>query len=97
MAEAPKPRATPIDPKNFLPPGLDKLGKLKGLIGNVDEFAGTVKDRAQKFDDTLTKLSDFTQKFGETVVVMSQIMEANKKLFDVMLKNAAKQMDDLTK
>lgn len=89
-----KPQVRKIDPSKF---GFDGLAKLKDLLGDVDEFASIVKGKAVKFDDTLTKFSDFTQKFGETIVGFSQVVEMNRKLIEDMMKRAEKAANDLIK
>lgn len=91
-----KPEIKRIDPTKFIP-GLEGLKRLGDMLGDLEAFASNVKTGAAKADDTLNKLSDFTQKFGETVFAMKDIVDMNKKLFDQMLKNAQKHLDDMAK
>lgn len=94
MTNDEKPQIKKIDPKSFVAP-LEGLAKLKALLGDLDEFAETVKSRAVKADNTLTNLATFVEKLGQTVVGLNDVVEMNKKLFENMLKNAKKNFDDI--
>lgn len=63
-----------IDPKKFIPGG-EHIEKLKGLLRDVDEFTGTVKEKGKKLDETLDLLHRTVLKFSDVVDKLGRVVE----------------------
>lgn len=63
-----------IDPKKFIPGG-EHIEKLKGLLRDVDEFTGTVKEKGKKLDETLDMFDKAVLKFSDVVERLGRVVE----------------------